>query len=357
MRVAFFTDTFTQFTPLNEKYDSIAWNTGNLLFLNAIKKTIECDIVSSWEDDKMEEYDAFITSDLIWVLENAKPSDRMLNRLKMAKDRPIIPLSVGLQSHTFKPDFNLHPEMLFALKEMESRCVIAVRGEYTADILNRHGVTNVEIVGCPSMYQLPLYLGNLNFLEKEPTASFATANYRSFDGAFTSADRDILRYIQTYSGGFAEQTLLPLTPKMMPDTRIRQWFTRYTYVYFDLDSWVLHNQRYDFSFGLRFHGNIAALLAKVPALFMKFDSRTQEMTDYFSLPTIRADQFSIDEPLFRHAERTDYSAFIRGYRSKLKNYTDFLMRNNLEMTLNFRKRLDNFLVGHRSLEKRALDAL
>src|SRR5688572_414828 len=117
MKVGFFTDTFNQFTSLDHKYDSLSWNTGNILFLEAIKKTIECEIIHSWDDWKMEEYDAFITTDLIWIQESTEPSGRLLNRIKVAKDRPIIPLSVGLQAQEFDPNFTLHPKMLFALKE------------------------------------------------------------------------------------------------------------------------------------------------------------------------------------------------------------------------------------------------
>jgi len=86
LRVGFFADTFTQFTQLNDKYDSIAWNTGNILFLHAIKKTIECDIIPSWDDKKMEDYDAFVTSDLIWIQESTKPPQRLLDRIKVARD-------------------------------------------------------------------------------------------------------------------------------------------------------------------------------------------------------------------------------------------------------------------------------
>ncbi|MBB5536929.1 polysaccharide pyruvyl transferase family protein [Rhizobium giardinii] len=342
MKAGFFVDTYNHYTSLSEKYDSIGWNTGNILFFEAIKKTIDCDIIQSLEDWKMEDYDAFITTEFIWIQESTKPSDRLLNRIKIAKNRPIIPISVGLQSDGFNPDFTLQPEMLFALKELESRCTLAVRGEYTAETLRRHGVTNIEVIGCPSMYQIPLYADNLDFLAKEPSAEFTTANYRSFYGELKPADHQMLQYIATHCHGFSEQTLLPLTPASMPDSQVRQWFDRHTHLFFDLESWVRHNSRYDFSFGLRFHGNVAAILAGVRSLFITFDSRTREMTDYFSLPSIGAEEFSLESPLLEHAQRTDYSSFINVYKDRLNIFTGFLEKNSLGLTKEYGDRLSEF---------------
>ncbi|MBB5539656.1 polysaccharide pyruvyl transferase family protein [Rhizobium giardinii] len=342
MKVGFFTDTFDQFTSLDDKYGTVSWNTGNILFLEAIKKTIECDIIHSWDDWKMEDYDAFITTDLIWIQESTEPSGRLLNRIKVAKDRPIIPISVGLQAHEFDPNFTLHPQMLFTLKEIESNCTLAVRGEYTAETLRRHGVNNIEVIGCPSMYQIPFYSDSLDFLNKTPSVDFVTANYRSFYGELNPTDHQRLHYIATHCHGFSEQTLLALTPTLMPDEKVRQWFDRHTHLFFDLESWVRHDSRYDFSFGLRFHGNVAAILAGVQSLFLTIDSRTKEMTDYFALPSISAESFSIDEPLIEHAQRTDYAPFLNVYKERLNTYTNFLQKNNLRLTKDYSDRLSLF---------------
>ena len=142
--------------------------------------------------------------------------------------------------------------------------------------------------------------------------------------------------------GFSEQTLLELTPTLMPDEKVRQWFERHTHLFFDLESWVRHDRRYDFSFGMRFHGNVAAILAGVQSLFLTFDSRTKEMTDYFSLPSISAESFSMDAPLIEHAQQTDYAPFRKVYKERLDTYVGFLQKNNLSITKNYSDHLSSF---------------
>ncbi len=44
--------------------------------------------------------------------------------------------------------------------------------------------------------------------------------------------------------------------------------------FLDPKTWFEHLSHYDFSFGTRIHGNIAALLAGTPALLLAHDSRT-----------------------------------------------------------------------------------
>ena len=74
------------------------------------------------------------------------------------------------------------------------------------------------------------------------------------------------------------------------------------------------------------------VLAGVPALFVVFDSRTRELTDFFSLPTIDAADFDPQKPLQYYYELADYSRFNRRYPILLENFIDFCLENGLELT-------------------------
>jgi polysaccharide pyruvyl transferase WcaK-like protein len=54
--------------------------------------------------------------------------------------------------------------------------------------------------------------------------------------------------------------------------------------FLDPTTWFEHLAQYDFSFGTRIHGNIAALLAGTPALLLAHDSRTLELAEYHEIP-------------------------------------------------------------------------
>ena len=53
--------------------------------------------------------------------------------------------------------------------------------------------------------------------------------------------------------------------------------------FLDPKTWFDHLAQYDFSFGTRIHGNIAALLAGTPALLLAHDSRTLELAEYHEI--------------------------------------------------------------------------
>ena len=77
---------------------------------------------------------------------------------------------MGLQNGKADPNFVLHPNTLKLLKEIEERCVIGVRGYYTAEILNKYGIKNLQVIGCPSMF----YGLDYNFKIRYPQKQSAT---------------------------------------------------------------------------------------------------------------------------------------------------------------------------------------
>ena len=73
-------------------------------------------------------------------------------------------------------------------------------------------------------------------------------------------------------------SLLPVHPS---HPFFREDRTRF---YVDPWPWIDDLRDFDFSFGTRIHGTIAALLAGTPAVVLAHDSRTLELARYFDIP-------------------------------------------------------------------------
>ena len=100
-------------------------------------------------------------------------------------------------------------------------------------------------------------------------------------------------------------------------------------IYFDTDSWRESLRGYDFMVGARFHGNVIALWEGIPALFLLTDSRTQELTEFFHLPSLRMEEFDRTQPIEFYFEKADYTKFNRSYQRLYENFCEFLRENCL----------------------------
>ena len=138
--------------PLREDrellFRSLGENTGNLAFWESIRRLFAPAIVP-YEAEKIKACGRVIVTDLIWIRRGAVYP--VLEKLADACPIPFIPMSVGVQSEG-EGDFRLEKDTVRLLKKLEERAVIGVRGEYTAEVLSRHGIKNMAVIGCPSLY-------------------------------------------------------------------------------------------------------------------------------------------------------------------------------------------------------------
>lgn len=285
------------------------------------------------DGDRLDGYGTFLTNDLIWMREGDEPWGELLQQLTLAGDRPLIPLCVGLQSANYKSDFRVQPTMVSFLQQLAERVTIPTRGVYTAEILSRHGITNVQPLGCPSLYQLPLYPGALAGLARDVTDGlFAATNFGTFGETMMPAEYAFLRYMPDQFAGFIDQTFDLLPWLEAHDERLAQWMRRHIHAFFDLESWVRHNARYNFSMGARFHGNVVPLLSGTRSLFLTIDSRTREMTDFLRLPVLELAAFDPTRPLRHYYDMADYSDFLGHYRALTDGLVDYAGRHGLPLS-------------------------
>lgn len=330
---------------LNRKInlDKVGLNTGNMLFWYSLANTLDVECHTSqecaWKKVDMEQYRAFITTDVIWIQENTEVLP-LKSQFSLVGDRPLIPISVGLQCHAMKSDFHIHEETVKLLKAIQERAILGVRGQYTAEILNKHGITNLQVIGCPSMY-LPF---DYNFTIRKVEHDIKNVNItmRSLYSSLSQKEKQFLVYAANRSYDFCEQTSHVFSPKLCSDDALYEylngWLNMHKMMFFDVNDWRSYMSTMDFSMGCRFHGNVVGLWEGVPALFIPIDSRTTELSNHFHLPTMKLDEFDPEKDIRYYYDLADYTEFNKNYANRLDEYITFLKKNHLPI----KKRVDDW---------------
>lgn len=349
-KAAYFADIVPPDLTSDAKFDILGSNTGNDAFIYAISNIIELDrlprhlINSSFNE--LSEYDAFVTSDLIWITQDADAPDVIKNLLDNYPEKAIVPISMGLQSPFYYTDFKLTPDMVRTLERISERAVIAVRGNYTAEILLKHGISNIEIIGCPSVYQYPLFQSTFDSILNGGEINRITGNFRTFFEDLSSREAEILSYFAKHFSGFVEQTPIEFShmkPVRNADyQKIEQWLNTYQRVHYGLEEWIKYCSEYDFSMGSRFHGNVVAMLAGIRSLLIVCDTRTQELSEFFSLPSIAVADFDSTKKIDYYYELADFGNFVSDYHNKICRLREFLAKNGLNFSTQYGEKLDSF---------------
>ena len=324
------------YSSIQRSFESTGGNTGNLLFIESIIKNLNAQSMS------YNEYKRFgnlykdipiITTDFIWINETSD-FEWMYKRVEELKDSIFVPMSVGVQAPNYNGDFMMPTSALKALSAIQERAVIGVRGEYTADILNKNGIKNIEVIGCPSLF----YLGNPNMCIKKDDKEIkeVSVNFRTFYGNLSVKEKRYLTYCANRNYEFIEQTAYDFTEQNAADIKyynyVSKWIKRRRKIFFDANEWKNEMSKMQFSMGLRFHGNVAALWNEIPALFFAIDSRTEELISYFDLPYIRMEEFDDTKPIEYYYNLADYDSFNKKYSKLYKRYEEFLKKNKLKVS-------------------------
>ena len=311
-----------------EKLNKLGQNSGNLVFWQALDRLFKPDKIPYSQSYKLKDYDRVIITDLIWIRENSNFD--YLEKLIDEFNIPFIPISVGLQSGTFNPDFKISENLVRLLKKIEKRATIGVRGYYTAEILSKYGITNYSVIGCPSMY----YWNNPNLkISESQTPKTFSSNFKTFYSPLSKLEKHFLSYCADKNMQFVEQTKHKLTLDQTKDQKyfeyVDHWLKMKMEMFYDYNAWCHGLRDIDFSIGGRFHGNVIALQNNIKSLFLTSDSRTQEMVDLFNLPYIKMSQFDRKKSIEYYFKLADYSRFNAKYPLLYKNFVEFVNRNGL----------------------------
>lgn len=328
-----------------EKIKKLGGNTGNMVFVNAVKEQIPF-CKEDWIREGAELTDAYIyvlpCSNFLHV------SNRWIEPLvDIIEKYPIkiilagLGAQAGLQEGTKAVD-RLSKKQRRFFEIIAERCKsIGVRGEYTAECLARLGIKNSSIIGCPSIYQ------NLD-------TDYGKIGKPSFHKTLVTITPARKRTSQILEWGMRVNAdwIMQSKDEMIPLFSSNKWIRsmqkerrypkipmeeleKYQYskarIFWDFERWnaFIKNGGYTFSFGLRFHGNMMALRNGVPTLWFVHDMRTRELADTLKIPAIRqTDRIKDPEELL---EKCDYSEFRNQYLKMREKYIDFLHENEIDI--------------------------
>ena len=332
MKIGLFSEAFDlKEQPFDIKLLRIGNNSGNLAFFRALKKLfnplfINPNVTEESFEERYASVDKFITTELIWIGQNSV-FESLRRKLDLIKDKPLIPISVGLQNGECSLDFKMHHDTVKLIQEISERCTVGVRGEYTAGVLEKYGIKNVSVIGCPSVF----YKNKYSFKKPKDFDNIKTcANFITLYKELSEKENSVLSYFRDMGTGFAEQTALY---DISNHKEYDEWLTCEKRFFFDIYDWDKYLSDYEFSLGMRFHGNIIAMQNKMRALVITSDSRTGELTEYFKIPHISIRDFDTSKSMSYYYEKADPELFLKNYPALKRNMIDFARSNGLPINL------------------------
>ncbi|WP_030900765.1 polysaccharide pyruvyl transferase family protein [Streptomyces sp. NRRL F-5126] len=342
--------------------DLIGTNTGNLLFSDSAHKMLslpDTEVVSNGirtdpsarrAAEINEQYDVFVVP-----LANAfRPTFRAsLDRLSTLIEQltiPVVVFGVGAQAPADYDTAWLKPMedsvRRFVSAVLDRSSSIGVRGELTADYLKGLGYGDVDIIGCPSMFLHGPDFPDVRAVELTPDspvalnlspdavpvgdiagiARHAWDRYpRLMYYAQNTTDAELLLWGDTTpESGRQDDFPLHLSHALLRENKVRMPL--------DPATWISELRSYDFAYGTRIHGNVAALLAGTPSVVLTHDSRTLELCRYFDIPHRPLTELAADTDPRDLYESADFSGIAKGHAARFERVVAFLDRNGLRNT-------------------------
>jgi len=225
---------------------------------------------------------------------------------------------------------------------LDRSATIGVRGENTRTFLNGLGYGDdlVDVIGCPSLYRNGRDLvieKRAESITKQSNFSINVSPYVGYMGdsslyhakkypnmVYIPQDLETLRLLMWGKNPANFATRMPTHDGHPFYEQDRMRF------FVDSRTWIDHLSTLDFSFGTRIHGNIAALVARTPAVVLVHDTRTQELAEFHEIPhRLVPDLPKRVDAADLYAE-ADYTAFNAGHNARFENFTKFLEKNGIE---------------------------
>lgn len=324
-------------------------NTGTFLFTDTLAKHIKATWIKTTEFERLRELQpkSLVTTGMHSLSNPQVTNDKLANWHKLLDlNTKIVHMSFGFSSD-FDSITTLNSDLLHVLSRMAERNEIGVREVYSAELLNRNGIKNVRVIGCPSLF----YPMDRNFKLEQPdgklrniNGSIAVEAIKDFEHPFGLFHKYLL---DLHEGGFRVDLTMQLHlldaiadggsfNSNIQYANFVRWplynliMERGRY-FFSTEDWIKALKNNDFSIGIKFHGNVAAILAGIPTLFLVPDKRAQGMCELMSLPHIHTTEFDPRKPLEHYYSLVDYSEFNRRYRGNLDNFITYCENSEVEL--------------------------
>jgi hypothetical protein len=287
------------------------------------------------------DYCVFVTANILSADFNLEAEVEFLSRIKI----PVVLMSVGVQRVSGLATETLTPSIAALLECLkQDNFVCFTRGRLAFDFLKHQGINNVIEACCPSTFNFSNNI--LKGLKSLQGYEWTGAGEILLNGYLESATSTTVEDLKLFSSAFQQLAFVyqdePLLfntfegypvgqsaydeasgrVELLPSC-LRDFSTGKPidyYAYFDPVQWRARASVSNFSFGRRFHGNLAALQAGVPSIFVGHDDRVVEMLSSVGFPYIDALVWKQDnnrlELLDCFVKKFNYAATEDSYRTK-----------------------------------------
>jgi hypothetical protein len=303
---------------IEELFFATGANTGNLAFALAAHKQIVGDkTYYDWDFDPdvlnaQHGRAVLICANMVNPKLVLTGLTQRIERLKI----PFCTFSLGLQAPLYQSKPDLNPTVDRFLRVASAKATsLGVRGRVTGAILNRLGIRNWRIVGCPSNFLntetnfegydwteaagRPTGEIGIHVEDVEPFSSYM-AQCLKLVGAvprlfFVQSPLDHVKLIAEAQFGAPPESSTELAWLAHFGARdlsaARALLLEKFRCFFSMEEWIIATSRLRYSFGARLHGNILAIQCGVPSLVVAHDERTRELAQCLGIPYIVLNDF------------------------------------------------------------------
>jgi hypothetical protein len=359
------------FLSTGDFLSSFGMNSGNLLFQYAVCKSIKDDVLIvgediAWDSSLIrEKCRALIVPSANFIREDFDLTDYV--KFLESCGLPVLFVGLGVQADSYDHlDLNLHPSIhrLMALIA-EQNIGVGVRGEFTANFLNKHGVNNVSVIGCPSNFINTDMKLHEKLMKKWQSDVFCITTTGDEPWPKNKekqiAERKLFSMAYEMRGIYVQQSVAPFVevlrmnnpysnvdirpelPKLLqeaiaPDIALsdfRRFFSSSTRLYISIEQWLEEMSRFDFSIGLRLHGNMVPHQVACPSVWVTHDARTKELTETMALPNLSVEEFNKMSGYLDVKKYVDPNYHEYGVRRSLLRDRYIELLNNIYVATNF----------------------
>lgn len=306
---------------------SFGMNSGNLLFQYAVLNSISDEKLIIGEDlpwDPLlvrDQCRALIVPSANFIREDFDLTD-YVNFLEACKI-PVLFVGLGVQADSYKHlELNLHPSIHRLMSFIADQNIgVGVRGDFTASYLDKQGVNKISVIGCPSNFINPdLDLHNkLAIKWSAEVISVATTGDEPWpkNNNKQIAERKLFSMAYELGGIYVQQSVAPFVevlrmnnpyansqirkeiPKLLQEAiapnldlvDFKKFLSSSTRIYICIEQWLEEMSKFDFSIGLRLHGNMVPHQVACPSVWVTHDARTKELTETMALPNLSVEEF------------------------------------------------------------------
>lgn len=348
-------------------------NIGNFAFRHALRYLVK-DIheykVINWRDarqliNQKIKVDKVILSCANWLGFSETDERSNLVRAQVIEDfgAPVVAFGLGAQAASNDTQLSFGPNTEKLAKIISHYSVkVSVRDEFTLSLLNKIGVDNAVVTGCPSNFinNSVSFIDDLALqaeknrsknisLQKFIISEFSGGNKHS--GAVL---RTTLNFMKKTNSNYLIQSpnLFPFflnetqeippaykanKPEDMSLESLGALLKQQVLGFTSVSSWMDFSRTSDLSFGMRIHGSMIPLQSGVPSMLIAHDSRTLGLSDSMSFPRVSLDQFLerelLDLPDFMYIEFLRQLPLYKEKREFLKE----VFKNFIEVSTSHRQ--------------------